>query len=239
MKKIVAMLMLVCLLIVPMVQSVEALNIGYIDHVDIFEDIDYNTHKDKWYYDASRFVKDYGLYLGYKDYATLLPNKPALRQELVNVLFCYDWNLYGSSSITNEQKICTAFSDVVDGTHDAAAAQWGYDNGVTNGVGGGRFKPHSNVTREEFVTMVYRFAQKKGVDMSSSDDTAKAFEDYGKVSKWARDAMDWACDIGLINGKTKTMIKPRDSVTRAEMAMIIYRFNNLVIAHDDLCPELQ
>ena len=87
--------------------------------------------------------------------------------------------------------------------------------------------------------MVYRFAQKKGVDTSTSQGVAKSFDDYGKVSKWARDAMNWACDIGLINGKTKTMIKPRDNVTRAEMTMIIYRFNNLVIAHDDLCPEFQ
>jgi len=238
MKKIVAILLLVCLLIVPMSQSVVALNIAYIGTYEIMEDI--YDNKDSWYYDAALFVRNSGLHLAYEYHIAYFgPNESATRLELINMIAYYDWIHVRSSDVTEKQKICTAFSDVEDGTYAAFAAQWGYDNGITNGVGGGRFKPHSNVTREEFVTMVYRFAQKKGVDTKFVNDTASAYEDYGKVSKWARDAIDWACDIGLINGKTKTMIKPRDNVTRAEMAMIIYRFNNLVIAHDDLNPKPQ
>ena len=232
MKKVLAAVLLICILALPMAYTVSAWDWASQDVGPIFWD---NKNSSKWYYEAATFIENSCLWLPFETYTYLEPNKPATRQQLINLLYSYDWNWFDGRT-AKADGVCTAFSDVRNGTAQAKAAQWGYETGVTNGIGYGLFNPNGKVTREEFVTMVFRFAKAVGVDTYTAGDLAEEFEDNGKVSGWARDAMDWACDIGLINGKTPTMIKPRDYVTRAEMAVIIYRFNDLVIPHDDLMP---
>jgi|GEM_PF-3464414 len=67
--------------------------------------------------------------------------------------------LYGASGTTGTSPAQYVFSDVqAEGTL-AQAVSWAADNGIVNGLGDGRFGPEDPVTREQMVTMLYRFAQ--------------------------------------------------------------------------------
>ncbi|MDR0812809.1 MAG: S-layer homology domain-containing protein [Oscillospiraceae bacterium] len=98
------------------------------------------------------------------------------------------------------------------------AREWGMANGVTDGT-----NMESAITREQFVMMIFKYAQLSGIDTSARADIS-AFTDSGDVSFWAVDAVKWAVSSGLIKGKTATEIKPTDGATRAEAATILMKY---------------
>ena len=74
------------------------------------------------------------------------------------------------------------------------------------------------MTREQLVTMLWRFAGEPQADATIE------FTDAGTVSYWAIDAMKWAVSIGLIEGYTDGSVRPRATATRAEVATMIRRY---------------
>ena len=48
------------------------------------------------------------------------------------------------------------FTDVADDAWYAAAVHWADNNGITNGVGGGKFGPELDCTRAQIVTLLFR-----------------------------------------------------------------------------------
>jgi len=128
---------------------------------------------------------------------------------------------------------CDAFVDVPDGVWYTPAAQWANENSIINGVGGAYFAPDRTITREEFAAMLYRYTNYLEVDTTARVDYSD-YADSESVSDWATDAMSWAVAEGLINGKPGKLLAPQDTITRAEVATVIYRFNNEVKAHRDI-----
>ena len=53
------------------------------------------------------------------------------------------------------------------------------------------------------------------------------FEDVDAVSEWARDAVSWACDNGILNGKSATLLAPGDNAARAQVAAMLMRTSAL------------
>ena len=99
------------------------------------------------------------------------------------------------------------------------AVVWGMDNDITDGT-----NMTGDVTREQFVTMLYRYANEiLGMDTSSRADLSQ-YDDVGSVSQWAFDAMSWAVAEGLVRGRTETTLAPRGNTSRAEAAMLLMRF---------------
>jgi hypothetical protein len=102
----------------------------------------------------------------------------------------------------------------------SAAADWGVGNGVTDGS-----NLRGDITREQLVTMLYRYAKFKGYDASVGGDAHIApFTDADTISDWATDALGWAIGAGLINGRTATALAPKGTATRAEVAALLQRF---------------
>ena len=62
-----------------------------------------------------------------------------------------------------------------------------------------------------------------GAAPAADDTLLSGFEDAAEVSYWAREALIWAVGNGLVNGKSASLLAPRDVVTRAEMAVILRR----------------
>ncbi|GMQ62004.1 GLUG motif-containing protein [Vallitalea maricola] len=87
-----------------------------------------------------------------------------------------------------------------------------------------------NITREQLATLLYRMAQEKGLVKAGSQDTQKisTFEDGSQVSAWAKEAMAWANAQDIIKGDDKNMLKPKAGATRAEVAVILMRFDTIV-----------
>lgn len=78
--------------------------------------------------------------------------------------------------------------------------------------------PYSSVTREQLVTMLWRYAGEPASDIELT------FSDNDQISSWAQEAMRWAVETGLIEGRENNMAAPGDTATRAEVAAIMMRY---------------
>ena len=96
----------------------------------------------------------------------------------------------------------------------SAARAWAMNEGVSDGT-----DPNGLVTREQFATMLWRFA-----GSPSSSRSLAGFSDAGSVSDWAETAMRWAVEEGIVNGVSPTTLVPQGSATRAQAAAMLTRF---------------
>lgn len=97
--------------------------------------------------------------------------------------------------------------------------EWAKANGVSDGT-----EPNANITREQLVTMLYRYAKASGKDVSVGEDTnILSYADAITVSEYAVPAMQWACGAGIVNG-SNGKLNPQNNATRAEVAAILMRF---------------
>ena len=92
-------------------------------------------------------------------------------------------------------------------------------NGVSDGTA-----PNANITREQLVTMLYRYAKSTGKDVSVGKDTnILSYADATTVSEYAVPAMQWACGAGIVNGANGKLM-PKGDASRAQVAAIFHRF---------------
>lgn len=76
--------------------------------------------------------------------------------------------------------------------------------------------------------IMYRYANYKHIDTANVDASKfNAFSDSGSVSDWAKDAMIWATDKGIMNGMGDNTLAPQGSSTRAQVAQITKNFADL------------
>lgn len=103
---------------------------------------------------------------------------------------------------------------------------WANSQGIVRGYAEDCFGFGDHITREQMATMMYRYAQMKGYDVSKIAEFSN-YTDADTVSEYAADAMKWAVGSGIINGKTETTLQPAGNATRAECATIMTRFMRL------------
>ena len=102
------------------------------------------------------------------------------------------------------------------------AVSWAAANGVVDGVGNNKFDPDGNITREQMATILYRYCNWKGID-TGKQTSLGGFPDAGKVSSYAKTALQWTVAEGLVGGSDGKLL-PRGSATRAQVATILMRF---------------
>ena len=117
----------------------------------------------------------------------------------------------------------SSFVDVAVGKWYASATEWALVNGYTSGIAEGYFGYKNDVTREQLATFFYTYSEKKGYDVSGRKDLS-GYSDLDRVHGWALDTMSWAVDFGLISGTSATTLAPRNSATRAELAVIVQKY---------------
>lgn len=110
------------------------------------------------------------------------------------------------------------FSDIPAGSPYAAAASWASAKGVMSGYGGGRFGGEDPVTREQMAAILWRYA---GSPAAASGEN---FADEADISNFAKTAVDWARANSVVNGKDGNRFDPKGSLTRAQTAVILYRY---------------
>ena len=170
-----------------------------------------------WYYDAVKYVYHNGLFQGVSE-TIFRPESPMNRAMVVTVLH----RLAGSPAAEGE----IAFTDVPADQYYEEALIWAVDNGLAEGVSETAFAPTSPVTREQLVTFLYRYAEFAGMDVSGKADLT-VFADSDKVSSYAEEAMAWAVDAGIIDGVGNNTLAPRNNATRAQVAAMLMRFDQL------------
>jgi hypothetical protein len=167
-----------------------------------------------WFYEAVRFVSEKKLMLG-TSANKFSPNVTMTRAMLVTVLYRLDGEPTVSGNIP--------FLDVKSGEWYSNAILWAAKSGIVDGYGNNKFGLNDPVTREQAVTILFRYAKSKGLDISAAADLSK-FVDMKDISDWALDAMKWAISAGIIEGRPGNKIAPSDTSTRAELATIFKRY---------------
>lgn len=115
------------------------------------------------------------------------------------------------------------FTDVKKEDWFAVPVIWAYENGIVSGYGEGIFGSEDTISREQLVLMLYRYGEMLKQDMSFEQGNLTAFPDYGKVSSYAVEALDWAVYNGMISGRGDGLA-PQGQTTRGECATIMTRF---------------
>ena len=144
-----------------------------------------------------------------------MPNRNTTRAEFVTVLY----RLEGQPAVSGSNP----FVDVKSGSWYDQAVTWAYKNNVVKGMTPTSFDPNANITREQMVTMLQRYASRVG-DCTGSASALSAFTDAAKVSGWAKEAMQWAVETGTIKGMSATTLVPQGLVTRAQVAALMNQF---------------
>ena len=173
-----------------------------------------------WFAPNVAYVVSHELFSG-RSAVIFDPNTEMSRVELVSVI----WRLAGKPNFDNISK--PEFSDCLANSWYTAAVNWASENGIVNGVGDGLFDPDGQITREQIVTILYRYAKFSGMDTSASGDYSH-FQDASLVSGYAKEAMAWAVGVGLIQGDDQERILPLGYATRAEVATMVMRYDMLV-----------
>jgi len=103
----------------------------------------------------------------------------------------------------------------------AAAQDWAVKHGVSDGT-----SPDGKIAREQLATMLYRYAQSRGLVKADMQGDLSAFTDSASVSPYAVEAMRWAVGAGIVNGMDGKL-NPQGEATRAQMATMLMRYAKL------------
>lgn len=142
------------------------------------------------------YVTSRGLFVGVDD-ENFAPETSMTRAMIVSVLQRYAGDTTSAS-----------------GNWYEGARQWAMENGISDGT-----NMNGNVTREQLVTMLYRYIGSPQVVGSLAD-----YSDNASVSPYAEQAMVWAVRNGIIGGMTADTLAPQGLATRAQVAAILERF---------------
>lgn len=176
-----------------------------------FEDV----KSEEWYYEPVKYATNKGLFKGVSD-NEFAPNVTMNRAMLVTVLYRLD----GEKATKYENK----FNDLENGAYYENAVNWATENKIVSGVNEKEFAPSNKITREQLVVMLYRFAKLNGKNINQKADLT-SYEDFNEISDYAKEATAWAVKSGYINGRSETVLAPKGTATRAEVATILMRFS--------------
>lgn len=175
-----------------------------------FDDLD----PTRWYHDGIEFMLHHEYMIGTGE-TTFAPNATLTRGQLVTILY----RIEGEPDVA---ELDHTFVDVGKAYYTNAVI-WAADAGIVNGTSETTFEPKAPITREQMATILYRYAEATAVE----DDNKAAFPDASDVSGFAEESVNWALEIGLINGVSsgdETYLQPKAAANRAQVAVILYRY---------------
>ncbi len=115
------------------------------------------------------------------------------------------------------------FTDVESGAYFASAIAWANANNIVTGVTDTEFAPNNNITREQMATILFRYAQYKGMETMTLAENLNQFADNTEISEYAVSALNWAVGADVMGGKGSGILDPKGFATRAEAAAVLVR----------------
>ena len=160
-----------------------------------------------YYADAVKWAVAQGITNG-KGSGLFGSNDACTRAQIVTFL----WRAAGSPA---PKMAFNPFSDVSPDAYYYQAVLWAVENGITGGMGNGRFSPDGTCTRGQSVTFLYRAAGAPAVSGSSFQDVP--------ASAYCADAVAWAVKNGITQGTGAGAFSPNGGCTRAQIVTFLYR----------------
>ncbi|MDE6998418.1 MAG: aldo/keto reductase [Oscillospiraceae bacterium] len=163
-----------------------------------------------WYADAIAYCQQHGIMSG-ASATTFEPEGTLTRAMLAAVLY----RMSGSPTVSAPP----AFADTAAGAWYSDAVSWAAGNSVISGYGGGTFGVNEPTTREQAVTILWRYAG------NPESGTALDVSDAVSVSAWAQAAVRWADANGILEGMTENRrFEPKTNIKRGEIASMLYHY---------------
>ena len=187
---------------------------GSVDVTQMFTDVTKN-----WAYPGIQYCVTHGIMGGMGD-GTFAPTGTTTRAQIVQILY----NLEGTPAVSGT----TPFADLTANWYKPAIL-WAYQNNVVAGTSPTTFDPDQPVTREQIAVILtqYMFHVLK-MNRTWTPADLSAFPDGAQVSGWAKEAMQDAVALGLINGTKASddmvYLDPQGSATRQQVATILMNF---------------
>ena len=185
-----------------------------VDVTQMFTDVTKN-----WAYPGIQYCVTHGIMGGMGD-GTFAPTGTTTRAQIVQILY----NLEGTPAVSGT----TPFTDLTANWYKPAIL-WAYQNNVVAGTSPTTFDPEGPVTREQIAVILtqYMFNVLK-MERTWTPADLSAFPDGANVSSWAKEAMQDAVALGLINGTKASdglvYLDPQGSATRQQVATILMNF---------------
>ena len=192
----------------------ESIPVVSVDVTQMFTDVEKN-----WAYPGIQYCVTHGIMGGMGD-GTFAPTGTTTRAQIVQILY----NLEGTPAVSGT----TPFTDLTANWYKPAIL-WAYQNNVVAGTSPTTFAPDQPVTREQIAVILtqYMFHVLK-MERTWTPADLSTFPDGAQVSSWAKEAMQDAVALGLING-TKApdgvvYLDPQGSAARQQVATILMNF---------------
>ena len=185
-----------------------------VDVTEMFTDVEKN-----WAYPGIQYCVTHGIMGGMGD-GTFAPTGTTTRAQIVQILY----NLEGTPAVSGT----TPFTDLTANWYKPAIL-WAYQNNVVAGTSPTTFAPDQPVTREQIAVILtqYMFHVLK-MERTWTPADLSTFPDGAQVSSWAKEAMQDAVALGLINGTKapdgKVYLDPQGSAARQQVATILMNF---------------
>lgn len=180
-----------------------------------------------WYAEPALFGVCSGLFNGTdssEGKLTFAPDTSLNRGMFVTLLY----RLAGEPQVTGE----TSFTDLTADYYKNAVL-WAEQNEIVKGVTNTTFAPDDEITREQMVAMLYRFAGALELELETDGKPdASAAVDWTTVQDYAKAPMAWAVDLGIVNGvgTDKLVLDPTSTANRAAAAAVLQRFCEMIFA---------
>lgn len=181
-----------------------------------------NTHEfadvpsSYWGYEEIGQAAAMGLMLG-DDTGLFRPEEPVTRAQFVTAL----WRLAGEPEVTGEN----SFTDVANGSWYEKQVTWAVQAGCVNGVSATSFNPEGYITREEAMTILFRYnGGQSGIESLLTGVYRDCFTDSAALHDWGEAAAWWSVYNCIFTGKTESTLDPGGNATRAQTAVIFLRY---------------
>ncbi|MCL1810186.1 MAG: S-layer homology domain-containing protein [Clostridiales bacterium] len=195
----------------------------------IFADV----NESAWYVGDVMFAYENGLMNGTSENPMLFsPNANLTRGMVVTVL----WRMAGSS----DERVPAAagggqFSDVAESAYYCQAVNWAAKNDIVTGIGGGKFAPDANITRQDLAVVLMRYMNNAEINFVLTADYL-FFADDSQIADYANSAIQSLNKLGIMRGTGENAINPRGQATRAEFAAMLHRFVD--VANEMSVPQI-
>ncbi len=178
---------------------------------NIFVDVSENA----WYYNSVKYASENGLMSGISD-TEFAPEMDITRAMFVTVLY----RAAGAPDMS-EEIWGYPFEDVDAESWYGAAVYWARNNDIVQGYSYEEFAPNEPVTREQMAAILYRYAKLK--DNNTEANGVLDYVDAADISEYARDAVIWNLDNGIMFGNDDNTFAPKANTTRAQAAAVFER----------------
>ena len=146
---------------------------------------------------------------------TFAPDMNTSRAQFATVIY----RMADKPPVTDAQRAACPFKDLTADWYKDAVV-WCFANGVVNGTSATTFEPDANITREQMVTMLYRYSKETVTDTAP----AMLFTDSSRISEFAVPAVAWAVQNQIVNGVGDGSFAPQGISTRSQLAAVLSRY---------------